>query len=97
MKDEEFHPKTLISVERAVAFIARTKWAWASELYRNVPGHLRMKIRDPGTFDKAIITMVSAEESETLRELGKEYDGDMPEGYEPWYTDVIRIDRKSVV
>jgi hypothetical protein len=93
LKDEEFHPKTLISVERAVAFIARTKWAWASELYRNVPGHLRMKIRDPGTFDKAIITMVSAEESETLRELGKEYDGDMPEGYEPWYTDVIRIER----
>merc|ERR1719258_315435 len=34
-----------------------------------------MKIRDPGTFDKAIITMVSAE------------------GYEPWYTDVIRIER----
>merc|ERR1719487_1352195 len=93
LKDEEFHPKTLISVERAVAFIARTKWAWASELYRNVPGHLRMKIRDPGTFDKAVITMVSAEGSESMRELGKDYDDMMPEGYEPWYTDVIRIER----
>jgi hypothetical protein len=93
LKDEEFHPKTLISVERAVAFIARTKWAWASELYRNVPGHLRMKIRDPGNFDKAIITMVSAEGSESMRELGKDYDDMMPEGYEPWYTDVIRIER----
>merc|ERR1719161_3035682 len=93
LQDEEFHPKTLISVERAVAFIARTKWAWASELYRNVPGHLRMKIRDPGNFDKAIITMVSAEGSESMRELGKNYDDQMPEGYEPWYTDVIRIER----
>ena len=40
---------------------------------------------------------VSAEESETLRELGKEYDGDMPEGYEPWSASTKITDRERFV
>merc|ERR1719460_3251342 len=95
LQDEVYQPKTLISVERATAFVAASKWQWAQELYRNVPGHLRMKIRDPGMLDKAVITMVSADAGESSRELGSKYvyTGMMPTGYEPWYTDIIRIER----
>merc|ERR1719316_1871522 len=39
--------------------------------------------------------MVSADAGESSRELGSKYvyTGMMPAGYEPWYTDIIRIER----
>merc|ERR1719453_403788 len=43
-----FRPKTLISVEIAKLFVAKVKEQYGKELYRNVPGHLRIKIADLG-------------------------------------------------
>jgi hypothetical protein len=79
-----FRPKTLISVEMAVLFVAKVKAQYGAELYRNVPGPLRIKIADLGAgVSSAIIRMVSAAGT-TL--FGKSYT--VPSGYKPWYTDV---------
>jgi hypothetical protein len=74
----------------AILFVAKEKEQFGTELYRNVPGHLRIKIADLGSVNNAVIKMVSAEGT-TL--FGKSYS--IPEqgsGYEPWYTDVVRIE-----
>merc|ERR1719191_1506961 len=94
-----YQPKNLISVEKAVAFVSEAKGKWTYELYRNVPGPLRIRVNKLGAgVSKAIITMASSdafapegEMSSSMRELGVEYTP--PAGYEPWYTDIVRIER----
>jgi hypothetical protein len=93
--DNVFKPKALICVEHAKAFISRAKWNWAAELYRNVPGPLRVRVRHPGDFDKAIISMASSHDPiASMRELGVEYP--VITGYSSWYTDIIRIERFKI-
>jgi len=85
-----FRPKTLISVEMAMLSVAKVKEQYGKELYRNVPGHLRIKIADLGTgVSSAVIKMVSAAGPVNL--FGKTYTP--PPGYEPWYTDVVRVEK----
>jgi hypothetical protein len=84
-----FRPKTLISVEMAILFVAKVKAQYGMELYRNVPGHLRIKIAELGAgVSSAVIKMVSAAGT-TL--FGSAYT--VPAGYEPWYTDVVRVEK----
>jgi hypothetical protein len=84
-----FRPKTLISVEMAILFVAKLKAQYGAELYRNVPGDLRIKIAELGKgVSTAVIKMVSASGT-TL--FGKAYE--IPRGYEPWYTDVVRVEK----
>jgi hypothetical protein len=96
-----FRPKTLISVEIAKLFVTKVKEQYGKELYRNVPGHLRIKIADLGAdVTNAIITMISSGTSYdsgfTLTINGQQYaipDTQDPDGYEPWYTDVVRLEK----
>merc|ERR1719331_55937 len=56
-----FRPKTLISVDIAKLFVAKVKEQYGKELYRNVPGPLRIKIADLGAdVTNAILTMISS-------------------------------------
>jgi len=92
LDDVTYRPKTLITVERAVSFVAQAKWQWGAEIYRNVPGHLRVRIRSPGAnLDKAVITMVSSVPAESMMQLGVEYVMNLP-GYAPLYTDIVRVE-----
>jgi hypothetical protein len=91
-----FRPKTLVSVEMAKLFVSKVKEQYGKELYRNVPGHLRIKIADLGAdVTNAIITMISSGTSYdsgfTLTINGQQYP--VPDGYEPWYTDVVRLEK----
>lgn len=86
-----YKPKTIISVERAVAFVGAEKWEWAEDIYRNVPGHLRIQLNSIGSANKAVITMVSADAQASLNQLDVAYSP--PMGYEPWYTDLVRVER----
>merc|ERR1719326_956047 len=97
-----FRPKTLISVEIAKLFVAKVKAQYGKELYRNVPGHLRIKIADLGAgVTNAIITMISSGTSYdsgfTLTINGQQYaireQSTEPLGYEPWYTDIVRLEK----
>jgi hypothetical protein len=90
-----FRPKTLISVEMAILFVAKVKAQYGAELYRNVPGNLRIKIADLGMgVSSAVIKMVSAAGT---TKFGKKYEipeqKTSPTGYEPWYTDVVRVEK----
>merc|ERR1719247_2725152 len=99
---ETFRPKTLISVEMAILFVAKVKAQFGKELYRNVPGHLRIKIASLGAgVSSAIITMISSGTSFssgfTLTINGQVYaipeQSTDPKGFEPWYTDVVRLEK----
>jgi hypothetical protein len=80
-----FRPKTLISVETAILFAAKVKEQYGTELYRNVPGHLRIKIADLGAgVSSAVIKMFSASVTPAYA---------IPAGYDPWYTDVVRVEK----
>jgi hypothetical protein len=93
VEDTHFQPKTLISVEKAVAFVAKDKWQWADELHRNVPGPLRLRLRTPGLFDKALLTMVSADAVASQRGLGLAAPYARVAGHDDWYTDIVRVER----
>jgi hypothetical protein len=97
-----FRPKTLISVKIAKLFVSKVKEQYGKELYRNVPGHLRIKIADLGAdVTTAIITMISSGTTYgsgfTLTENGQQYaipeQSTDPIGYEPWYTDIVRLEK----
>merc|ERR550537_79667 len=97
-----FRPKTLVSVEMAKLFVSKVKEQYGKELYRNVPGHLRIKIASLGAdVTNAIITMISSGTSYdsgfTLTINGQQYaipeQSTEPKGYEPWYTDVVRLEK----
>ena len=57
-----------------MAFVAQAKARWSYELFRNVPGHLRIRVSSLGTdAAKAVIQMVSADPDESMTELGVSY------------------------
>jgi hypothetical protein len=92
-----FVPKTIITVERADAFIAKVKAQYPIEIFRNVPDHTRVKVKampadgammfftlqrsTPGSFTNPDTDL-------TDFELGYE----LPDGYEPWLLDIMRIE-----
>jgi hypothetical protein len=97
-----FRPKTLISAIASKLFVAKVKEQYGKELYRNVPGHLRLKINDLGSdVTNAIITMISSATSYdnnfqfTINGRGYFIPEQLtdPKGYEPWYTDVVRLEK----
>jgi hypothetical protein len=86
-----YRPKTLISVGLAAAFVAAGKEEFATQLYRNVPGHFRILIGELSAgVDKAIIKMASAS-GEVMGQIIADASGTYA-GYEPWYTDIIRVE-----
>jgi hypothetical protein len=91
LKADTFRPKTLISVGLSAAFIAKGNEEFATQLYRNVPGHFLIKIGElGGTADKAIIKMASADGSVMAAPIAN--DDWSKDGYEPWYTDIVRVE-----
>mmetsp|Transcript_22297 Transcript_22297/g.56829 ORF Transcript_22297/g.56829 Transcript_22297/m.56829 type:complete len:2447 (+) Transcript_22297:85-7425(+) len=94
-EDRGFHPKVLSSVERAEAFIASAKWQWAQEIYRNIPGAVRVTVRSPGSADKLMISLASSYldflAGEFIPADATEHPLPVPDGHDQWYTDVIRV------
>jgi hypothetical protein len=91
-----YAPKTIITVDRADMFLAKSKLPFAGELYRNVPDHTRVMVKTlPPTATMAILSLFSSalDSSTGLTDLGVEYV--VPDGYEPWLLDVIRIETFS--
>ncbi|MAD25369.1 MAG: hypothetical protein CMO44_14475, partial [Verrucomicrobiales bacterium] len=96
LADENFRPKTLISVDLSTAFLAAGKEEFATQLYRNVPGHHFIKLgKLQNGAVKAIIKMASADGTVMGEYIYTAMENDQNGeyvGFEPWYTDIIRIE-----
>jgi hypothetical protein len=88
-----YQPKTLVSVEKVVSFISSAKMDRArGYINRNVPGHFSVRVNNLGKATKAVVTLTSADPVESDRELGFQM-GTPPQGYEPWLTDIVKVER----
>jgi len=94
-----FEPRALVFETRAEAYLAASKFEFANELYRSVPGATRVRFKPPTTTnvlgDKTIFTMVPSLDATTKQEFNRTYRLPEPEFWSTFVTDVIRVERFS--
>jgi hypothetical protein len=91
-----FVPKTIITVNRADAFIAKSKAQYPIEVFRNVPDHTRVKVKSmPLDGSMMFLTLARAAVYPDTELTDFELGYKVPEGHEPWLLDIMRIETFS--
>lgn len=83
-------PKVLLSTQRAEALIRTSQWEFGKEIFRPVPLHTRLRLRQTGSAHTIAVTMVDSADHWSRQELGRTYAA--PEGYDAWHSDVVRLE-----